>query len=244
VVNNQLAAGEVLMHRLLLFLALAFSISALPAIVGAQAEPATARVRSLAGCYSLTLGAWSGSPSASVPASQTPPAYLRLDTLAALRDGFVVEPTSLAWSQRNLTSWQPTGTDSVRLIWSTGFVGVRLQLRVSGDTLAGVATTFTDRIMSPAPTARVVAVRTPCTTQSSTTGVPVVPIALALGVAFCFAAAIFFLISRARRAATRAAMRAQGSGDHEVELALPLVSIVAISLLVLAAIILALRAVA
>ena len=55
--------------------------------------------------------------------------------------------------------------DSLFVIWSTGFVGVGLELAVHGDTLLGTASTFHDYHASgepPDPTATVVAIRQAC----------------------------------------------------------------------------------
>jgi hypothetical protein len=62
-------------------------------------------------------------------------------------------------------SWALAPNDSIRLFWSTGFVGVTLGLAVRGDSLVGIATAFHDAHITgepPDPFASVVAKRTAC----------------------------------------------------------------------------------
>jgi hypothetical protein len=142
-------------------IALEAKISAIRAVY--QDAPPIARVKSLAGCYVLTLGSWSGPlPKNDAPAAYTPPTRFRLDTLATRQGGHAVEPMNLVPSARPLTSWRPIASDSVRIVWSTGFGGVALQLRVVGDTLRGRATPFTDTPTGREPRASILAIRTGC----------------------------------------------------------------------------------
>ena len=138
----------------------------------AQTDTVTDRVRSLAGCYALHLGPWSGSlPKTGMPSAHTPPAHFRLDTIpiAGRRGcGFEVEPTNLVRSNRPLTNWRVTARDSLRVVWSTGFVGVSLRLIAHKDSLRGIATTFHDAHYSdepPDPSAAALAVRERCPVQ-------------------------------------------------------------------------------
>jgi hypothetical protein len=140
-----------------------------PLTLSAQSLAPDASVYALAGCYSLSLGRWSGPlAQTGLSGAQTPPAQFRLDTtqLDARRGpGYVVEPEQLAPSTRSLTAWRPLSDNTVRVAWSTGFVGVSLFMQVRGDTLVGTATPFWDNHMvgePPPPTANVTAVRVPC----------------------------------------------------------------------------------
>lgn len=58
--------------------------------------------------------------------------------------------------------WSPiSGVDSLSIVWTNGFSGVRLKLGVSGDTLRGVAETFWDFGRTP-QTALMTGVHVPC----------------------------------------------------------------------------------
>jgi len=137
-----------------------------------EAQTPSARVRALAGCYTLTLGKWSGPlPATGDPAAHTPPAHFQLDTtpLNPRRGrGYRVEPTTLGSVHLAWSSWTVGPRDSVHIVWSTGLVGVELRLIADGDSLTGVATTFHDAHMggeSLDPSARVAAVRSICSVR-------------------------------------------------------------------------------
>lgn len=133
--------------------------------LSAQGSSLTPQARRLAGCYVARLGPWSGPPRPSE--AQTPPSEFELDTLPVQRRGesrLTVRPMRLAQYSR-IAYWTPRGDDSVAIVWSTGFVGVKLQLVVRQDSLIGGATTFHDFHPigePPDPTALVVAVRRAC----------------------------------------------------------------------------------
>jgi hypothetical protein len=155
-------------HRYICF-GVSVAMLSMPGVLSAQGTPVSPDVRALSGCYVVTLGAWSGPlPPTGDALAHTPPMQFRLDTLTTSRRiGFVVQPTTLVASDRPLTAWRPIAPDSVRIVWSTGFVGVALHLRVIRDSLIGLATTFHDYHPAgelPDPTARVVAVRSRCPT--------------------------------------------------------------------------------
>jgi hypothetical protein len=125
----------------------------------------------MAGCYRLTLGTWSPPlRSQDWPASQTPPQRFELEaTIVKLwlpKDTvWVVRPSSLVARDRMPANWRYISADSIAVVWSTGFTGVFLRLRVVGDTLRGEATTFHDAHIEgepPDPRAPVVAVRDTC----------------------------------------------------------------------------------
>lgn len=100
-------------------------------------------------------------------AAGTPPPRFRLDTVTATTEPnprLVVEPTHLVPGSKT-ASWTLLPNDSIRMFWSTGFAGVSLRLRVRGDSLVGVATTFHDTHYPgepPEPSASVVLTRTAC----------------------------------------------------------------------------------
>jgi hypothetical protein len=146
-------------------------VAAAPRALIAQTALRDPRVSAYAGCYTVTRVRWSaGVDSARVSTAQTPPSTFRLDTLTVAArggTGFVVIPTNLVASTRTLTAWQPLPNDSVRVVWSTGFVGVALRLGARGDTLTGHVTTFHDDISTddpPNPSAEIIAIRVRCGT--------------------------------------------------------------------------------
>ena len=82
-----------------------------------------------------------------------------------LRGWPMLRPLLAPDDEMSSAGWRPVGPDSVMAVWSDGFVGVRLHLRVDGDTLRGLAETFTDVVIvegPPHPQAHVVARRIPC----------------------------------------------------------------------------------
>jgi hypothetical protein len=125
----------------------------------------------IAGCYRLEVGTWSPPLRAQDwPASQTPPQRFQLDTnvvsLWLPKDTvWAVRPRSLVSRDRMPATWRYISADSVAMVWSTGFTGVYLRLRIVGDTLRGLATTFHDAHTDgepPDPRTSVVAVRDSC----------------------------------------------------------------------------------
>jgi hypothetical protein len=122
--------------------------------------------RAMAGCYQATLGHWSSPLHID---HWVPPSTFQLDTtvlsLWLPRDtAWAVQP-KLVHRDRLPASWRYTAPDSVVISWSTGFSGVQLRLRVTGDTLRGEAITRDDKHIvgePPDPRAPVNAIRVPC----------------------------------------------------------------------------------
>ena len=140
---------------------------------GALEFPAQARQSPsvLAGCYRHTVGAWTPPLRAQDwPASQTPPPEFELDPTIvsgwpSADTVWTVRPAALVSRRHIPASWRYVRPDSVNIVWSTGFTGVYLRLRIVGDTLRGQATTFRDAHIKgepPDPRASVVAVRHTC----------------------------------------------------------------------------------
>ena len=144
---------------------IAIAAFGLPIGARAQQDSATA-VHKIAGCYTLTLGRWSGPLPTSTTEAHTPPSRFRLDTVAVQhqRSRFAVEPEQLV-PGRMAASWAPLPHDSINLFWSTGYMGVNLRLAVRGDSLVGFARAFTDAhypLDPPPARAAVDAARTTC----------------------------------------------------------------------------------
>jgi len=121
------------------------------------------------GCYSVEVGQWSGGFPSQSPDSHQPPSFIRLDS--ALVEGRFshpgvrrVEPHIPALTRyRTLPpNWRISNEDLLVVTWSSGFVGVRLELALPGDSLRGRAVALYDVIGPPVPTAPVVLVKRSC----------------------------------------------------------------------------------
>lgn len=140
----------------------------------AQATDVAARIRQIAGCYTTHLGEWSGPlPATGLPTAHTPPPRLELDTFPVSVGSawFAVQPARLVKQSRANAEWTLLPHDSIRLGWSTGFVGVSLRLGVRGDSLVGIAHTFHDAHYygePPDPSVEVIATRTDCRSTNGT----------------------------------------------------------------------------
>lgn len=116
------------------------------------AAPDMKAARALAGCYSLTVGAWSGehAPGWYV----TTPSRIHLDTarLERHQPGFELVAQTFESGERreieSLRAWSPVGTDSLQVLaWTNSTSSVNLFLRRrEADTLQGTARFFWDQI--------------------------------------------------------------------------------------------------
>lgn len=116
-----------------------------------QSDTTQAAARRFVGCYAVRLGPWSkfleGNPS-----SHTPPDTVMLDSV--LIDGplggpgFRLRPHIPILTRYHTVParWWPVGGDSVRLVWTSGFVGVRIRLAWGDSVLVGRAQGFSDAI--------------------------------------------------------------------------------------------------
>jgi hypothetical protein len=138
-------------------------LALLPAALAAQQPPANAP-RSVAGCWTLTLGPWS--PAIPASPAHTLPSRIALDTVPAeettLRGSLRVRPVGgTAGTARHVASWSPLPfrRDSLRIRWSTVGAGVDARLRARAGELRGRATAFTVDAPGGAATATLVARR-------------------------------------------------------------------------------------
>ncbi len=134
----------------------------LPAALAAQ-QPANAP-RTVAGCWTLTLGPWS--PAIPASAAHTLPSRIALDTVPAeattLRGSLRVRAVGgTAGTARHVASWSPLPSrrDSLRIRWSTVGAGVDARLRARAGELRGRATAFSVDAPGGAATATLVARR-------------------------------------------------------------------------------------
>jgi hypothetical protein len=116
-------------------------------------------------CYDLSVGSWRPAPLRGADTIYiAPPSRVRFDTVRAERssDRFAMTtaPGALP-SVHRFAIWWPVGGDSVGLIWSTGFSGLRMKLGGQPDELRGEAEAFWDFPRDPL-TAEVTARRVSC----------------------------------------------------------------------------------
>ena len=152
--------------------ALAVGAAATPAQAqqpGASSAASPSGIQQVAGCYRLTVtDAVSWLSSSRVPESRRPPAQFALDHVQPRERGstrFAVRPVWLSGRDGMPAAWELVGSDSVSVIWSTGWAGVMLRLQVVGDSLRGTARPFDDTYAvgdPPDPEAGVLAIRTTC----------------------------------------------------------------------------------
>jgi len=122
-------------------------------------------------CFDLRLGPWK--PNLGLGEDtifSTPPKTVRFSRVTSFGFGsyngqlsFRVLPANGArMSVHGPGFWTPIrGTDSVSMVWTTGFSGLTMKLAAAGDTLRGVAETFWD-FPRPEQTSRVTGIRMPC----------------------------------------------------------------------------------
>jgi len=118
------------------------------------------------GCWSVQLGEWKPEmPYGADTIFVTPPAKIEL------QDKYYYGQVGTRWSVlpsneakpsiHSVAFFQPIGTDSIAIIWSTGFSGLSLHLAIGQDTLKGIAITFWD-FDRPQQTADAILVRMKC----------------------------------------------------------------------------------
>jgi hypothetical protein len=103
-------------------------------------------------CYALRTGAWTPPPGQPVHVTHAPPQIVHLDTQQVGRDVERVArrrrlaPHIPALSRGGFLApgWVRVAPDSLELMWSSGYEGLRVVLRERGDSVEGSARTFTD----------------------------------------------------------------------------------------------------
>ncbi len=104
------------------------------------------------GCYAVEVGEWRPAMREGDEEYQIPPDTVRLgsEPLAGSpteRPWMTVRPLipEGPWGRSPVAYWSRNGPDSLRIVWSNGYVGVRMSLRIIDDgRLEGVAATFSD----------------------------------------------------------------------------------------------------
>jgi len=121
------------------------------ATVAACGEAPTAPARAVAGCYALTLSRWAGDAS-EIGALPDSVRLLDVRGASALEVGRTLlraYPDS-SRSHFRWAWWEPVTPDTLRIIFSTGYTGARLELRPEGAGFAGRVTAFVDYGADPA----------------------------------------------------------------------------------------------
>jgi hypothetical protein len=148
------------------------STVALTLSVGVAAAPLAGQSRTaapagFAGCYTLSLGAWTRPPGGDARYHAVPP-VVHLDTLPVEHAGWQLRP-NIAYPHGSRVPWPPRWLvkgDSVELAWSNGFQPTVLSLARRADgSLRGRAVALSDAEVAgepPPPRASVTARRAAC----------------------------------------------------------------------------------
>jgi hypothetical protein len=128
-------------------------------VVALSAAPVASQGRSVAGCYALTTGAWSGPFPSGWPEAHQPPDTVHLHVTRARAssepDGpFLLSPNIPVLQQfeermqfGDVPTWRPIEpVDSLLLLWHNGFAGVRIHATVEAEVFSGTAYAFHDVI--------------------------------------------------------------------------------------------------
>ncbi len=102
-------------------------------------------------CYSLRLGEWTAPAGQKVTVTHAPPGLVQLDTVPVrgtsdrvARSLTPAIPVLNAEGRGITPSWARLASDSLELMWSSGYEGVVVTLAETGDSVSGTARTFTD----------------------------------------------------------------------------------------------------
>jgi hypothetical protein len=128
------------------------------------------RADSVGGCYSLAVGSFAKASDDSVFAALPSRFELTNHAMTAPFPGNAVVPEELWPGKKMIALWEKHAGDSVTVSWSTGFYGLSLYLRESGDRLVGVARPFSDAHAigaPPPPEVTVTATRVECVTREA-----------------------------------------------------------------------------
>ena len=118
------------------------------------------------GCWVVQLGEWQPKTVFDKDSIYvTPPAKIELQDryyYGVAGNRWNVLPANGAMpSVHHIVFFQSIGTDSIAIVWSTGYSGLSMRLAISQDTLRGTATTFWD-FDRPQQTANVLLTRIEC----------------------------------------------------------------------------------
>lgn len=124
---------------------------------------------SVQGCYELTLSAWR--PTLNLGDDErelTPPSKIQLFGVRGSKGwetaGYVVKPApGVEDAVHRESYWNPKGPRSIEIVWTSGFSGIVMSLKVDAAGLSGQAKSFSDSDRQQIQTADVVARKLDCT---------------------------------------------------------------------------------
>ena len=119
-------------------------------------------VASVTGCYTLQTSAWSIART-----TVRLPGFIELKPDSEVGSEGALSPDLDRGAVKHRAMpgyphWKRVGADVVVLGWSDGFSGVTASMQIHGDTLRGVARTFSDDLSAPTAVADVSATRAAC----------------------------------------------------------------------------------
>jgi hypothetical protein len=149
-----------------------------------QRKPELVKPENIQGCYELTLSAWRPNLNLGEDAVfVTPPRRIQLfaerGTQGWESEGYVVKPApGVKPSIHRGSYWLPKSSQSIEIVWTTGFSGLTMILKIEGTDLHGEAQSFWD-FPRRQQKADVVARKVEC--QSATTSVASSPVDCQVG---------------------------------------------------------------
>ena len=127
---------------------------------------------SVAGCYTLKLGAWQ--PRVELGGDEafiTPPSHVELratkGTEGWSKGHYTLLPAFGGTALHSGMFWHFTKGRDIQLEFTTGYCGLTMALHRVGENLSGSAESFWDDFRRPHQTAKVVATRVPCQQRPS-----------------------------------------------------------------------------
>ena len=144
------ATGALLFLWLIGWLFVHLSLPLIGQSVSAQDKPKDQLVNpdSVQGCYELTMSAWR--PTMNLGEDRvfiTPPHRVQLfaerGTQGWEKDGYIVKPApGVAPSIHRGSYWLPKGPQLIEIVWTTGFSGLSMTLKIDGEVLRGTSQSF------------------------------------------------------------------------------------------------------
>ena len=119
------------------------------------------------GCYEIGKLAWHPKFEGEDLVFITPPERIQLlaerGSQGQKKDEYLVRPApGFPESIHRYSFWRPTGGHSLEIVWSTGFSGLTMRLKIDGEALKGKAKPFWDFPFRRRPSARVLAHKVNC----------------------------------------------------------------------------------
>jgi hypothetical protein len=113
-------------------------------------KPQLVAPETIQGCYELTLSDWLpdlklGEDTVFITPPRRVQLFAKRGTKGWEAEGYIVEPApGVSASVHRGSYWLPKGPQSVEIVWTTGFSGLRMGLTLEANEWRGKATTFWD----------------------------------------------------------------------------------------------------